>query len=117
MTDWQLPEEFADLSPRRQRKIIELLAENRADAAINAVAVGIKTMNELYGFGVDRLIRLSERWQKDLVEYYAEKDINEERLKEWLLDIGFVFESGHLWAYKDEDGKLHKARKVEKDNA
>lgn len=137
-----LPEQFHDLSPRRQRQLQQFIdaklqeceetvnayidqktkefldlaqtldkeyEEGRKDAGLNAVVIGIKTLNEIYGFGLHRIARLVYAWQKDLKDFYEDRDVREPQLKKWIEDIGFTFDNGQLIGYKDtNDNLIHK---------
>ena len=50
-----LPESLWDLSKKRQTEIAKIAFHERSDAALNAVVIGLKSMNHVCGFGLNRL--------------------------------------------------------------
>lgn len=64
-------EAFSDLSEKRQDKILKLARSERQDAALNAVVMGLKELNQLYGFGLWRLSKLSAQWGEDIIAFYS----------------------------------------------
>lgn len=59
---YDLPCGLNDLSQKRQKEIWVLCTEERKDAALNAVKIGLKAMNQVHGYGLQRLCRLSVTW-------------------------------------------------------
>ncbi len=110
--NFELPEEFSDLSPKRQRQIAKYVSKERNEAALNAVITGIKTLNQREGYGLKRLIPLFHDWYRDLRNLYTDFDIYKPRLDQWLMDIGIQVKEGSLCVYLDEDDKPVRAAKA-----
>lgn len=114
--------EFADLSDRRKREIRTLLLNERKDAQWNAAHIGFDTIQSYLHFGQVRMEALAKQWEYDIRDYYQDRDINEARLKDWIEEVGFIFEDGRLQAYrlKENDKPVRKAtveRKMESGDA
>lgn len=95
---------FRDLSPRRMREITAFLVRNRQEAQGNAYAIGLDTMRRELGFGDTRIARLEEQWQRDLRDFYRDRETCEPMLRKWINDIGFLWENGRFIAYFRQDG-------------
>lgn len=67
---YDLPESLCGLSPKRQKEIAEISFLERKDAALNAVVIGLKSLNHVYGFGLERLSRLSIAWGESINAFY-----------------------------------------------
>ena len=65
-----LPQQFEGLSPKRQKAIYDDLMAERNDAAMNAVVIGLKCLNQVYGMGLQSLAALSTSWGPDIVQFY-----------------------------------------------
>lgn len=74
---YYLPPQFEGLSPKRQKAIFDDLMQERTDAAMNVVVIGLKCLNQVYGMGLSSLAALSSAWGPDIVRFY--KDGNETR--------------------------------------
>ena len=104
MMMYGLPDEFTDLSERRQRAIIkyveaqveEAKKEMFFDTTITTVAVGVKTANELFGFGRKRISRYAKQWQYDLNDFNQDRDTRAPQLADWLHNIGLSIVDGNL---------------------
>lgn len=59
---FDLPEQFCDLSTKRQRILAEMRQKERQDAALNCVVIGIKALNQVHHLGLQRLSELSKTW-------------------------------------------------------
>ena len=71
--------DFTDLSPARQKKIFDICTQERKDAALNGVIIGLKCMNQIHGFGLERLAKLSTTWGNAITDWYTN---TEERHRE-----------------------------------
>lgn len=69
---YDLPCGLNDLSQKRQKEIWVLCTEERKDAALNAVKIGLKAMNQVHGYGLQRLCRLSVTWGGEITKFYSE---------------------------------------------
>lgn len=105
---------FSDLSDSRKRKIAQWLAENRVDAADIAYTIGQWVIARECGFGAERMRRLNLQWEKDIRDFYQEREENEPLLKKWVEEIGFVYENGKLQAYRTEEHKAVRKSTVER---
>lgn len=101
--------EFFDLSDRKRRKIREYLDEERKDSQWNACSIGIATMRKELHFGDVRIGRLVKQWQRDIVDFYEDRDINEPRLQAWIEDIGFYYDGKRLQTYNLNGKRIKKA--------
>lgn len=68
---YDLYDGLADLSPKRQLEIAEECTKERKDAALNAVVLGLKAMNHVHGYGLERLCRLSLAWGEAISSFYS----------------------------------------------
>lgn len=65
------PDELLGLSMKRIEKITDMAADERQDAALNAVVIGLKSMNHVHGYGLQRLARLSVAWGNAISSFYG----------------------------------------------
>lgn len=100
-------EVFFDLSDSMRRKISRFLEMERKDAQWNACMVGEASIRRFLHFGDKRIEQLTDQWGYDIRDFYQDREINEPRLKEWIEDIGFIFEDGKLQCYMTKDGQRH----------
>lgn len=105
---------FADLSPRRRRGITRFLDAQRRDAQWNAALIGLDTVKTELHFGDQRMEQLMRQWDYDIRDFYQDRDINEPRLKEWIEDVGFIYENGRLQSYLMNGTKTVKKATMEK---
>lgn len=97
---------FSDLSDRRRRAIAKFLFDQRMDAQWNASVIGIEVIRRELHFGESRMAQLARQWEYDIRDFYQDRDIQEPRLKQWIEEIGFIFEDGRLQSYRShEDGR------------
>lgn len=68
---YDLMEGLTDLSPKRQLEIADACTKERQDAALNAVMIGLKSMNHVHGYGLQRLSRLSIAWGEAISSFYG----------------------------------------------
>lgn len=107
--------EFFDLSDRKRRLITKYLVDQRRDAQWNAALIGYDTIQSELHFGESRMEQLTKQWESDIRCFYGDRDINEPRLKEWIEDVGFIFENGHLQSYRlKENNQIVKKSTMEK---
>lgn len=66
----KLPDEFMDLSPKRRRKLEETVVQERLDAALWTILLGIKGMNHVHKYGLERMVKLCQVWEKRIKEFY-----------------------------------------------
>lgn len=64
-------EPLEDLSPKRKAEISDICINERKDAALNAVVIGLKSMNHVHGYGLQRLSRLSILWGDEITRFYT----------------------------------------------
>lgn len=105
---------FQDLSPRRRREIYSYLSQQRMEAQWNAALIGLDTVCREFHFGEQRAEGLTRQWEYDIRDFYQDRDLQEARLKEWIEEIGFVFEDGRLQVYKTEGDALVRKRTAER---
>lgn len=60
------------LSPKRLKRMMDIVQIERKDAALNGVLVMMLQLNQLKEFGLKRLSRLSESWGKQITREYNE---------------------------------------------
>lgn len=72
---YDIPEELCYLSPKKQRMIATICFEERKDAAMNAVVLGLKGLNHVHGFGLLRLSRLSVEWGGRIEDFYKKGNL------------------------------------------
>lgn len=106
---------FRDLSPRRRREIWKFLYDQRKDAQFNAAMIGLDTIRRELHFGDSRMEHLTNQWEYDIRDFYQDREDQEPRLQEWIEEIGFIFENGHLQAYRcKQDDRVVRKRTAEK---
>lgn len=108
---------YADLSDRKRRQIAEFLTEVRLTAQGNTYALGREAIHEAFGIGPKRMLRLEKQWLRDLQRYHESREECEDGLRDWLEGIGFLWEGGRIFAYKDENGKRKRKKAAEAENA
>ena len=106
-------EDFSDLSDSRKREITKWLTENRKDAADTAYTIGLFSIKQECGFGQERIMRLNLQWQKDIGDFYEDREVNEPRLQKWVEEIGFIYKNGRLLVYNNQDKKLVRKKTAE----
>lgn len=105
---------FRDLSPRRKREIREYMLLQRTESQWNAALIGLDTVRKELGFGEKRAADLAREWEYDIRDFYQDRDVQEERLRSGIEEIGFVFEGGRLQVYKTEGDVLVRKRTAER---
>lgn len=105
---------FSDLSDSRKREIARWLAENRMDAADIAYTIGQTVIARECGFGAERMDRLNRQWERDIRDFYTAREENEPLLKNWLEEIGFIYENGKLEVYRSEGERAVRKRTAER---
>lgn len=105
---------FQDLSPRRRMDIYSYLRGQRMEAQWNAALIGLDTIRKELHFGEQRAEGLTRQWEYDIRDFYQDRDVQEVRLRDWIEEIGFVFEDGKLQVYKTEGDALVRKRTAER---
>lgn len=67
---YDFPDELLGLSMKRVDRILDMCVNERQDAALNAVVIGLKAMNHVHGYGLQRLSRLSNAWGDAITQFY-----------------------------------------------
>lgn len=94
------------------RKASQIQAE-REDAALNAVKVFLVTLADVHGYGLKRLAEVAGPCEKNLIEFYSDRERMEYHLDRRLEEIGFVIERGKIMVMMDENGNPVKASAVQ----
>lgn len=68
---FDLPEQFCDLAPLRQNKLQHMVGDERQDAAMNCVLIGLKALNQVHHLGLQRLSELSLAWGDAITASYT----------------------------------------------
>ena len=110
----QVDDRFQDLSPRRRREIYAYLLDQRMEAQWNAALIGLDTVCRMFRFGEHRSEQLTRQWEYDIRDFYQDRDLQEARLRDWIEEIGFVYEDGRLQVYKTEEDTLVRKRTAER---
>lgn len=105
---------FPDLSERVRREIRQWLTRERKVAQWNARMIGEVRLHEIMGYGTIRMGRLQRQWDRDIREFYEDRETASKGLQAWIEDIGFIFENGKLITYYDQDGKVVRKATAEK---
>lgn len=65
-------EQLYGLGRKRTLRIADFCTEERKDAALNAVIIGINALNQVFGIGLERLCKLSTEWGNDIIKFYSD---------------------------------------------
>ena len=89
---------------RLRRNKINNIARHRDEAALLAMKIATVALNDVFGFGYQRLCRFARRQQELTVEWYSDPEYADTKLNQRLEQLGFVIEDGRIYGAVDDDG-------------